>query len=80
MGFLRCEDTRDGKIAVINRCDACGREFQFGPHIYNGTAIQELGWTVCKACGPASKSTADYIEALDRLRTLSRHRSPSGAG
>lgn len=31
-------------------CGACGREFQFGPHRYEGKHIPRYQWTVGDAC------------------------------
>lgn len=32
------------------RCDTCGGQFQFGPHIYDGKHIDAYGITVCMGC------------------------------
>lgn len=31
-------------------CFTCGRQFQFGPHLYAGTFIRRYQVCVCKAC------------------------------
>ena len=51
MGFL---ENRDGKF--MYRCDKCAREFQFGPHTYDGaTGPNET--MLCNLCrGPRWKS------------------------
>lgn len=35
---------------IFIKCDLCGNEFQFGPHIYNGHHISLYNITVCKSC------------------------------
>ncbi len=35
---------------IMLRCDLCNREFQFGPHRYDGKHILRYQITVCMSC------------------------------
>ena len=35
---------------VLYTCDACGSQYQFGPHIYDGKHIDAYGINVCSGC------------------------------
>ena len=35
---------------VMKKCDHCGAEFQYGPHVYDGKYIQRYDITVCMIC------------------------------
>ena len=43
------KEMRDGKF--LYRCDRCAFEFQFGPHLYQGSPGPK-GTMLCKACAP----------------------------
>ena len=35
---------------VIYRCEVCGQQFQYGPHVYNGKFIATYQIMVCSGC------------------------------
>lgn len=35
---------------MMRRCDLCNKEFQFGPHMYDGKHIPRYQITVCMSC------------------------------
>lgn len=39
---------------MMMQCPTCGREFQFGPHIYAGVYIPAYKMTVCRGCYSAN--------------------------
>lgn len=39
----------------IERCNVCGKNFQFGPHQYDGRHIPLYEITVCKSCWDAHR-------------------------
>ena len=43
------KENRNGKMFYT--CDRCGREFQFGPHLYEGTPGPN-DTMLCRLCGP----------------------------
>jgi hypothetical protein len=49
-------------------CDVCGANFQFGPHLYDGTYIQTYQITVCFGCFGANWDgwAPHYEEAVTR--------------
>jgi len=54
---MRTADTKDG-IAILCECGLCGREFQFGPHRYDGRRIS--AWDVM-ACDVCLKTNSDGV-------------------
>jgi hypothetical protein len=56
---------------VIWRCDCCGSKFQMGQGRYEGTGIEELNGTFCRACFPENRfSVVEFQKGVDRLRAL----------
>lgn len=39
----------DPKV-IFYRCEVCGQEFQYGPHVYNGKFIPTYQIMVCSGC------------------------------
>lgn len=39
---------------IMLKCFLCGREFQFGPHRYDGRGVPKWGITICRTCDDAN--------------------------
>ena len=37
-------------LKFMFRCDMCGREFQMGPHVYEGEYIESYKLNACNGC------------------------------
>lgn len=49
MGDLKHTGSGD-KIKFLYECFLCGRDFQFGPHVYDGKHIGPWNIQVCRGC------------------------------
>lgn len=38
------------EVKFMRACDVCDRQYQFGPHIYDGHVIKLYRITVCSGC------------------------------
>lgn len=51
----------------MHTCDCCGREFQHGPHLYQGKYVPEIDRTLCLGCAPPQWSVgSERLEELKR--------------
>ena len=60
---------------VMYGCALCKRQFQFGPHIYEGRHIKEWNVEICDNC---IKSNWDGV-MIDRHPSLRQHLEKNGA-
>ena len=60
------------KEKFMNQCFMCGRDFQFGPHIYRGKGIPRYNISVCDTCyegnwdGWAPECEKKLVEHLEK--------------